>query len=58
MKITFLQLVNYTAWTLNLLVPQFLLRCIISEMKLFHRGIGRVCKPAGHMLLYEEGIPS
>jgi len=53
MKITFLQLVNYTDWTLNLLVPPFFLRGMIFEIYLFHRGNGRICKLAGHVLPYE-----
>lgn len=41
MKITFLQLVNHTDRTLNLLVPQFFLRGIILEIHLFHKGYWR-----------------
>lgn len=58
MKITFLQLVNYTDWTLNLLVPLFFPWGIIFEIHLFHRGNGRICKQAGLMLPCEEGTPN
>lgn len=53
MKITFLQLANYTDGTLNLLVPPFFLRGIIFEIHLFHRGDGRICKLTGSVLPYE-----
>lgn len=53
MKITFLQLVNYTDWTPNLLVPQTSLRGIIFVRYLFHRDIKRICKLAGYVLPFE-----
>lgn len=52
-KTTFLQLVNYTDWTLNLLVPQFSLWGMAFEKYLFHRGSTRIYKLAGLMLPYE-----